>query len=119
MIAPLVIAGTGVSMCFPSAQNSVVSAVPPASIGIAAGVNSTMRELGGVFGIAVAVAVFAAVGGDGTPAAFVDGVAGALWLSTGLSVLAGLAGAALPGRRPAQVPPVPATSVASASSAGT
>ena len=119
MIAPLVVAGVGVSMCFPSAQNSVVSAVPPAAIGIAAGVNSTMRELGGVFGIAAAVAVFAAVGGDGTPAGFADGVAGALWLSTGLSVLAGLAGAALPGRRPAQVPPVPATSVASASSAGT
>ena len=72
-----------------------------------------------MFGIAVAVAVFAAVGGDGTPAAFVDGVAGALWVSTGLSVLAAVAGAALPARRTAQVPPVPATSVASASSAGT
>ena len=41
------------------------------AIGKAAGVNSTLRELGGVFGIAVAVAVFAAAGGYA--AAFSDG----------------------------------------------
>jgi hypothetical protein len=98
MIAPLIVAGVGISMCFPSAQNSVVSAVPPEAIGTAAGVNSTMRELGGVFGIAIAVAVFAATGSDASAAGFADGVAGALWLSTGLGVLAAVAGAALPGR---------------------
>ncbi len=99
MIAPLIVAGVGISMCFPSAQNSVVSAVPPEAIGTAAGVNSTMRELGGVFGVAIAVAVFAAAGSDTTPTGFADGVAGALWVSAGLGVLAAVAGAALPGRR--------------------
>ena len=49
-------------MSFPAAQNSVVSAVPPEAIGKASGVNSTMRELGGVFGIALSVAVFAGAG---------------------------------------------------------
>ena len=46
-------------MAFPAAQNSVVGAVPPEAIGKASGTNSTMRELGGVFGIALGVAVFA------------------------------------------------------------
>src|SRR6185436_2411349 len=55
LVAPLIVAGVGVSMSFPAAQNSVVSAVPPEAIGKASGVNSTMRELGGVFGIALSV----------------------------------------------------------------
>jgi hypothetical protein len=36
MIAPLIVAGCGVSMTFPAAQNSVVSAVPREAIGKAA-----------------------------------------------------------------------------------
>ena len=62
MIAPLIIAGAGVSMAIPSAQNAVVGSVPVEAIGKAAGTNSTMRELGGVFGIAISVAVFAGAG---------------------------------------------------------
>ncbi len=78
MIAPLIIAGCGVSMTFPAGQNSVVGAVPPEAVGKAAGTNSTLRELGGVFGIALLVAVFAGNGGYESPAAFVDGFAPAL-----------------------------------------
>ena len=37
-----------------------------------------MRELGGVFGIAVVVAVFAAAGSYASPVAFVDGFAPAI-----------------------------------------
>ena len=80
MIAPLIIAGCGVSMTFPAGQNSVVGAVPPEAVGKAAGANSMLRELGGVFGIALLVAVFAGDGGYESPAAFVDGVAPA-WRS--------------------------------------
>ena len=49
-------------MAIPAAQASVVSSVPPEAVGKAAGTNSMAQELGGVFGIAVLVAVFAAVG---------------------------------------------------------
>ena len=116
MVVPLVIAGVGISMCFPAAQNSVVSSVPPEAIGTAAGINSTARELGGVFGIAVTVAVFAGVGGYASPADFTDGFVAAIAVSSGLSVLAALAGAVLPGRRRAQAASrIPA----GASSAGT
>jgi hypothetical protein len=102
MIAPLMVAGVGVSMSFPAAQNSVVSAVPEAALGKASGVNMTMRELGGVFGIAISVAVFAGAGSYASPAAFSDGFVAAMGISAGLSVVSALCGAALPGRRAAE-----------------
>jgi EmrB/QacA subfamily drug resistance transporter len=99
MIPPLIVAGTGVSLAIPSAQNSVVGSVPPEAIGKAAGTNTTMRELGGVFGIAIGVAVFAGAGSYASPEAFTDGFTSAIWVAAGLSVLGALAGLALPGRR--------------------
>jgi EmrB/QacA subfamily drug resistance transporter len=98
MIGPMVVAGVGISMSFPAAQNSVVSSVPEEAIGKASGTNSTMRELGGVFGIALGVAAFAGAGSYGSPAAFSDGFVAAMAVSAGLSLLAALAGAALPRR---------------------
>jgi EmrB/QacA subfamily drug resistance transporter len=98
LIPPLMVAGVGISMSFPAAQNSVVGSVPPEAIGKAAGTNSTMRELGGVFGIALGVAAFAGAGSYASPADFSDGFVAAMGVSAGLSVLAALAGAALPSR---------------------
>ena len=72
MLAPFVVAGVGVSMAIPAAQNSVVGSVAMEAIGKAAGANSMMRELGGVFGIAVVVAVFAAAGSYASAHAFTD-----------------------------------------------
>ena len=62
MLAPLIVAGVGISMAIPAAQNSAVGSVAMDAIGKAAGINSMMRELGGVFGIAIVVAVFAGAG---------------------------------------------------------
>jgi EmrB/QacA subfamily drug resistance transporter len=101
LIAPLMVAGVGISMSFPAAQNSVVGSVPAEAIGKAAGTNSTMRELGGVLGIALGVAAFAGAGGYASPAEFSDGFVAAMGVAAGLSLLAALAGAALPGRTPA------------------
>ena len=58
-----------------------------------------MRELGGVFGIALAVAVFAGTGSYSSTQAFVDGFAPAIAVGAGLALLGALAGLALPGRR--------------------
>jgi hypothetical protein len=63
-----------------------------------------MRELGGVFGIAVTVAVFAGTGGYATPASFVDGFGPAMGVAAGLALAGALCGAALPSRRGAGVP---------------
>jgi hypothetical protein len=111
-VAPLIVAGVGVSMAIPSGQNSVVGSVPPEAVGKAAGANSMMRELGGVFGIAVTVAVFAGAGGYASASAFTDGFAPAIGVAATLSLAGALAGLALPGRRGAAPivlgPPVPA-----------
>jgi MFS family permease len=96
LIPPLIVAGVGISMSFPAAQNSVVSSVPPEAIGKAAGTNSTMRELGGVLGIAIGVAAFAGAGSYASPADFSDGFVAAMAVAAGLSLLAALAGAYLP-----------------------
>jgi EmrB/QacA subfamily drug resistance transporter len=99
LVAPLIVSGIGVSMTFPAAQNAVVGAVAPEAIGKAAGTNSTMRELGGVVGIAVSVAAFAGAGGYASAQAFSDGFVAAIGVAAGLSLLGALAGTALPARR--------------------
>ena len=99
IVAPLVVAGCGVSMAIPAAQNSVVGSVAAEAVGKAAGTISMMRELGGVFGIAVIVAVFAAAGGYASAAEFSDGFSAAVAVSAGLSLAGALAGLGLPARR--------------------
>ena len=112
MVAPLIVAGVGVSMSFPAAQNSVVGSVPREALGKASGTNMTMRELGGVFGIAIGVAVFTGAGSYASPAAFSDGFIAVMAVAAGLSCVAALAGALLPARpRPAAIPATPALAV--------
>jgi EmrB/QacA subfamily drug resistance transporter len=101
MLLPLLVSGVGVSMAIPAAQNSVVGSVASESLGKAAGVNSMMRELGGVFGIAAAVAVFAVAGGYSSAQDFVDGFTPALAAGAALALAGAVASLALPGRRPA------------------
>jgi EmrB/QacA subfamily drug resistance transporter len=101
MLAPFIVAGVGVSMAIPSAQNSAVGSVDMDAVGKAAGANSMMRELGGVFGVAIAVAVFAAAGSYASPVAFVDGFGPAIGVTAALSLAGAAAGLALPGRRSA------------------
>jgi len=100
-VIPSVVAGIGVSMAIPSAQNSVVGSVALEDVGKAAGANSMMRELGGVFGIAVAVAVFAGAGSYASPSAFLDGFAPTIAVVAGLSLAGAIVALALPGRRQA------------------
>ena len=99
MVPALMIAGCGVSMALPAAQNSAVNAVPLDAIGKAAGTNSMLRELGGVLGIAVAVAAFAGAGGYASAQAFTDGFVPAIAVSAGLSLTGALVGVLVPARR--------------------
>jgi hypothetical protein len=69
------------------------------AVGKAAGTNSMMRELGGVFGIAILVAAFAGAGSYASAQAFTDGFGPAIGVGAGLSLLGAIAGAAIPGRR--------------------
>ena len=101
LVVPLVVTGLGASAAIPPAASAVVRAVPAESVGIAAGANSMLRELGGVFGIAIAVAVFAGAGGYMSAAAFTDGLAPAMGAAAGLALMGAAAALAVPGRRTA------------------
>jgi EmrB/QacA subfamily drug resistance transporter len=101
MLAPFIVGGVGVSMAIPAAQNSVLGSVREDALGKAAGTNSMMRELGGVFGVAIVVAVFAGAGSYASPQAFTDGFEAAMLVGAGLALLGAAAGLALPGRRAA------------------
>jgi EmrB/QacA subfamily drug resistance transporter len=99
--AALAVAGTGTSFCFPTVANAVVGSVPLRLAGVASGTNSTIRELGGVLGVAVLATVFVRPGVYTSPQTFVDGFVPALWVAVAFSaagVLAALLGAARPGR---------------------
>ena len=100
LLAPLIVGGVGVSMAIPAAQSSGLGSVELDAIGKAAGTNSTMRELGGVFGIAVVVAVFAGAGSYASPAAFTDGFGPAIGVGALLALAGAAAALALPGRTP-------------------
>ncbi|WP_322973804.1 MFS transporter [Actinacidiphila oryziradicis] len=104
MIAPLLVAGCGVSLAMPAAQNSVIGAVPRSAVGAAAGVFNTFRRLGGAFGIAILAAVFAGSGSYASPQAFNDGFAPAVWVAVSLSLAAAIAGLWTPGRRSPEAP---------------
>jgi hypothetical protein len=103
LVAPLIIAGAGVSVAMPAAQNAVLSSVAQTEIGKASGTFNMLRFLGGVSGIAiaVAVAVFAGNGSFGSPQAFSAGFAAAIGVSAVLSLLGAVAGMWQPARRPA------------------
>jgi EmrB/QacA subfamily drug resistance transporter len=96
LVIPLIVAGVGISMAIPAAQNSVLGSMSQEFVGKAAGTNSVMRELGGVFGIAIAVAVFAGAGSYVSAQAFVDGFGPAAGVAAGLALLGAIAGSLLP-----------------------
>jgi EmrB/QacA subfamily drug resistance transporter len=108
LIPAFVVAGIGISFVFPTLANAAVGSVPPADSGVAAGSNNTLRETGGLFGVAVLAAVFAAHGSYGSPASFMHGVRFALLIA---------AGAALVGVIPALLGPSRADALAGAAKA--
>ncbi len=99
MIAPLIVAGCGVSMAMPAAQNSVIGAVPPAAIGKASGAFNTLRQLGGTFGVAILAAVFTGTGSYASARSFSSGFVPAVGVAAALSLAAAMAGLWTPARR--------------------
>ncbi|WP_028653466.1 MFS transporter [Nocardioides halotolerans] len=98
-LGPFVLGGLGVSLAIPGGQSAAVASVADRDVATAAGVNSTVRQLGGVLGIAATVAVFGATGGFATPDDFVDGFRAAMLTAAGLSALGAVVALTLPARR--------------------
>ena len=104
MVLPMVIAGIGNALAMPAAQKAVVGAVPRVEAGRASGTFTTMRWLGGAFGVAVAVAAFGRAGAYGSPESFADGFVAAAAVSATLALLGALAAALLPAVRRVAAP---------------
>jgi EmrB/QacA subfamily drug resistance transporter len=78
LVVPFLVTSIGGSMSLAPTANAVLGAVAATDIGKASGVNAMLRELGGVLGLAVFVAVFTGTGSYASPTAFVDGFAPAM-----------------------------------------
>lgn len=90
--------GTGNAVLAPSVVTAAMGAVEPARAGLASGVNNTMRQAGGVVGVALTGAV---VGSPTQPAAFLPGMHAA---ALGAATCVGAAAAAVLLTRPASTP---------------
>jgi len=98
LVGPFILAGFGMSLFFAPVANVVLSAVRPKEQGKASGANNAIRELGGVFGVAVLASVFASYGGYGTSQTFVDGLTPALWIGSAVVALGAVAAFLIPAR---------------------
>jgi EmrB/QacA subfamily drug resistance transporter len=97
LVPPFIVAGVGMSLFFAPVANVILSSVRRQEEGQASGANNAIRELGGVFGVAVLAAIFAGYGGYGSPQSFVDGLVPAVWVGAGVVALGALAALAVPG----------------------
>jgi MFS family permease len=98
LVLPLIIGGTGIAMCLPTTINMVLISVPQDDTAVASGVNSSIREIGGVFGVVFLSATFASFGSYATAGSAISGIRAALILG-GVVSLVGMAAAAFaPGK---------------------
>jgi EmrB/QacA subfamily drug resistance transporter len=98
LVGPFVLAGFGMSLFFAPVANVVLAAVRPEEQGQASGANNAIRELGGVFGVAVLASVFSSFGGYATSQTFVDGLTPAIWIGAGVVALGSVAAFLIPAR---------------------
>jgi MFS family permease len=80
IVLPFALSGAGMAMFFAPVANVVLGAVRSEEEGQASGANNAIRELGGVFGVAVLASVFAHYGGYSSGTAFTDGMIPAVWI---------------------------------------
>ena len=86
MVGAMVLGGSGMALVFAPAANAVLASVTTDETGQASGATNSIRELGGVLGIAVLSTVFTSNGGYTSGHAFVSGLVPAL--GVGAAVLA-------------------------------
>jgi nitrate/nitrite transporter NarK len=73
LLVPFAMAGAGMALVFAPSASAVLASVGPQQTGQASGVNNAIREVGGVFGVAVLASVFAHTGSFASPQALLDG----------------------------------------------
>ena len=107
LVGPFVVSGIGMGLFFAPVANVILSSVRPEEEGQASGANNAVRELGGVFGVAVLAAVFASYGGYRSGVTFVNGMNAAVWIAAVVVALGSVAAFAIGFRRSPQIVAVP------------
>jgi predicted MFS family arabinose efflux permease len=96
LVTPFALAGIGMALFFAPVANAVLSSVRPEQEGQASGAANAIRELGGVFGVAVLASVFSHYGGYRTGATYVDGLTPAVWVGAAVVGLGAIAALGIP-----------------------
>ena len=95
LVAPFMVSGIGMAMFWAPVANVVLAAVRPEEEGQASGAQNAIRELGGVFGVAVLASVWSHYGSYSSGQAFVDGMLPALWIGAAVVLLGAVAAFAI------------------------
>ncbi|MDX6479104.1 MAG: hypothetical protein QOG29_1691, partial [Gaiellaceae bacterium] len=99
LVGPFVISGIGMALFWAPVANVVLSAVRPEEEGQASGSQNAIRELGGVFGVAVLASVWSHYGSYASGPSFVHGMTPALWIGAALVLAGSAASFAIPSRK--------------------
>jgi len=99
LIVPFAISGIGMGLFFAPVANVVLSAVRPEEEGQASGANNAIREVGGVFGVAVLASVFSRYGSYEGPQQYVDGLVPAILVGSVVVLAGAVAAFAIPRAR--------------------
>lgn len=94
LLLPFIIGGVGMGLSYAPLAEAVMSTVRANQQGQASGVHNSIRELGGVFGVAVLGAIFQHL--VTSPAHFIDGFKAALYAGVAVVLVGAVAGVALP-----------------------
>jgi MFS family permease len=106
LLPSLIVGGIGSGLFWAPSASIVLGAAREEEEGVASGANNSIRELGGVFGVAVLTSIFSVHGSFATPDAFVDGLKPAMYVGGVLVALAAAAAFALPRRHQDALEPV-------------
>ena len=99
LVVPFMVSGIGMAMFWAPVANVVLSAVRPEEEGKASGAQNAIRELGGVFGVAVLASVWSHYGSYSNGQSFVDGMVPALWIGAAVVFLGAVAAFLIPSRK--------------------
>src|SRR6266540_2758428 len=96
LVAPFFLSGIGMALFFAPVANVVLSAVRPEEEGQASGAQNAIRELGGVFGVAVLASIFSHYGGYTDGASFAHGMSISVWVGAAIVLAGAVASFAIP-----------------------
>ncbi len=111
LVIPFAMAGAGMALVFAPSANAILGSVRQEEAGQASGAANTIRELGGVLGVAVLATVFSGNGSYASPQAYTDGMTAAVWVGAAVLAAGALIALLVPGRA-GRAAPAPAVQAA-------